>query len=663
MSHIISYIVTLVILAATVLGMRLYLKKSESDQLKVDNDIIKINKHTVQELIVIFAKSINKFLKQDYSAKNYNEKTLNNKNKAKANLRQASKNAGYGDKRAKMTMKEYAKNVISTNNILRVTEENIDEFIPFSRPEDLSSQDKFFLIMEGYRQTEGKKCLSKMFSDFHFDDKPEITDEMVNEAYDIACDPEECRKLGIPENLVDLDYLGKLSYLSQEVYQGYKGFGVADRLFDTDVDEIDAGVSGIPAGFDSFEISNEFAKKVKYSYDSIWILLHGRNIHLSCLSFGTEEELERICSNVYKYNAQKVFSRNTGFVVSSMKDGSRVVVTRPPFSDKWAFYVRKFDSASAKNPEDLITGEGSEIPLFLCEWMVRGHQNTAITGQQGTGKTTMLKAFFKWIDNLNIRTQEIAFEMNLSFTYPDKNISSFQVTDGVSAQAGLNVQKKTNGAVNIVGEVADAEQASHVIQTANVASLFAMFTHHAKETASLVNMIALNLLQLGLYKEKRDAVEIAAKTLNVDVHLELTKGYRHIDRITEIIPIEEQLYPSEKIESDGDEYTEAMLRRDTREYYKRQTDRKMFETNTMCHWNRIPGDPNPRHGYFTLDNMPSPEMIEKIHSVLVDPADDDKFSEGLEHIKKLSDELKDKHKNDGAQNVTENHATENLATV
>ena len=665
-------IATLAIILVGVFGTVFYIKRQIAKGTKeiADDGLFSQKEEILTEdaLIEITSVTLNGILRKDYSNQNLTEQELENKKAMKASLRKIIKDSAYGDIDAKNVLKEYINSAITTNGTLAVTESNVDKFVPFDNPKELTAQQKFFIILYNYRKKHGPKVLDRMFKEAGWGEALDITSEMVNERYDYL--------LSVGSPLVEMGFADKVNYITQDVFQGYKGFGVADLLFESDVDEIDGGVSGLPFG--SFNKTGDFVGFSNiYSYESLWVVMHGRNIHLSCLSFGSEDEFQRVCRQVYRYNAQQVFSREQGCVVSSMKNGARVVVTRPPFSDKWGFYVRQFDSAPAISPKNLIKGEGCEIPLIISEWAVRGQLNSMITGQQGTGKTTMMKAFVGWIENMNIRTQELAFELNLSFTYPDKNISSFQETSSISAQDGMDYQKKTNGGVNLIGEIAKAIQASHYIQTANVGSNFAMGTHHAKRTSSLVDMIALNLLQLGLYKEKKDAVEIAAETINIDIHVENTDGFRHIERISEIVPIKEQLYPSEsqkekelkkkvleyKRAHHGEDmpesmyrefeeqfaYTEDMYRLDQREYFKRTTDRKMYEINEIVKWNRIydPEQPdNPSLGFFTLEHMPSEKLIEKMRSRISDPLLRKRFDEEMKRVHEIDKKVRENHKED-----------------
>ena len=67
---------------------------------------------------------------------------------------------------------------------------------------------------------------------------------------------------------------------------------------------------------------------------------------------------------------------------------------------------------------------------------------TAITGQQGGGKTTLLMAMVRHIySTLTIRAQEMAFELHLRKLYPERNILTFCETDSISGQEGLDIQK------------------------------------------------------------------------------------------------------------------------------------------------------------------------------------------------------------------------------
>ena len=306
------------------------------------------------------------------------------------------------------------------------------------------------------------------------------------------------------------------------------------------------GVSGLPESFlsqvaqtDGDYLVQVAEHKVPRACDSIWIFFQGKSIRLAFLSFGTEAELKRVCQNIYKYNNPGQLSDTNGYKINEMKDGSRVVVVRPSFSETWAFFVRKFDVKRA-TLEQLVRDPGYEDAIELLKYLVKGARITSITGEQGSGKTTLLMGMIENIyETMNIRVQETAFELHLRKIYPTRNILTFRETDTISGQEGLDVQKKTDGSVNIIGEVATDPVASWMIQAAQVASKFTLFTHHAKTFPNLVTALRNSMLRTGVFTDEKTAEEQVVQVLNFDVHqVKDFRGKRYIERITECIPVE-----------------------------------------------------------------------------------------------------------------------------
>ena len=144
-------------------------------------------------------------------------------------------------------------------------------------------------------------------------------------------------------------------------------------------------------------------------------------------------------------------------------------------------------------------------------------------------------------ETLNLRITETAFELHLRKIYPTRNILSMRETETVSGQECLDVQKKTDGSVNIIGEVATDPVASWMIQSAQVASKFTLFTHHAKTFPDLVTALRNSMLRAGVFKDERTAEEQVVQVLNFDIHLVKDfRGRRYIERVTECIPVEEK---------------------------------------------------------------------------------------------------------------------------
>ena len=466
------------------------------------------------------------------------EDELKRRKNKKYELKKALKNCTYGDVNDKKYVKELIFDLLHRE--YGVNQVNITNAIDFDNIDKLSTNDKFDILLYMYKQQYGYNALGELIKKYHLDEQKKVYGSDVAQ-YIIT--PEEIDEIFEKE----YDYLSfedRLNILSQRIYQNYKGFSVIDEIRDMNIDGISGGVSGLPESFmyqvaqlgDYLRQTTE--RTIPRAYDSVWIFYKGKSIYLSCLSFGSFAELRRVCQNIYKYNNPGQLSDTNGYKINEMKDGSRVVVVRPSMSESWAFFIRKFDTPNAVL-ENLVRHPGREPVIDLLKFLVKGARVTALTGEQGCGKTTMLMAMIKYIyTSLNIRVQETAFELHLRKVYPDRNILTFRETDTVSGQEGLDVQKKTDGAVNILGEVATDGVAAWMIQMAQVASKFTMFTHHAKTFDNLILSLRNSLLKVGMFHNEKIAEVQVVGVLNFEVHLKKSySGDRYIERITECIPV------------------------------------------------------------------------------------------------------------------------------
>lgn len=471
------------------------------------------------------------------------EEELKRRKNKKYELKKALKGCTYGDVNDKKYVKELIYDLLAQE--YGVNEMNISKAIPFDAPSLLTPQDKFDILIYVYKQEYGYEALTELIKKYNLaelkyvdgETKPSyvITENEINEIYDT-------------ENIA-LSFQGKLSVVVQRIYQHYKGYSSIDEVRDMNIDGVSGGVSGLPESFlsqiaqtggDYIEQVNE--QKVPRACDSIWIFFQGKSIRLAFLSFGTEAELKRVCQNIYKYNNPGQLSDTNGYKINEMKDGSRVVVVRPSMSETWAFFVRKFD-VQRSTLEQWFKGEpGSDESIELLKYLVKGARITSITGEQGCGKTTMLMGMIENIyETMNIRVQETAFELHLRRIYPTRNILTFRETETISGQEGLDVQKKTDGSVNIIGEVATDPVAAWMIQAAQVASKFTLFTHHAKTFPNLVTALRNSMLRIGQFNNEKTAEEQVVQVLNFDIHLTKDfRGKRYVERITECIPVEEK---------------------------------------------------------------------------------------------------------------------------
>ncbi len=536
-----NIILSLIVLLGVIFAVYYFLKKKKEEpveeKINVDDKT-----YTLDAMRDFVKRRLDEITKVNLYDIGLSEEELKRRKNKKYELKKALKGCTYGDVNDKKYVKELIYDLLAQE--YGVDETNISKAIPFDIPSLLTARDKFDILIYVYKKEFGYEALTEMIKKYDLaelkyiegETKPSyvITEQEIEDIYE--------------NEKVTLTFADKLAIVVQRIYQHYKGYSSIDEVRDMNIDGVSGGVSGLPESFLSQvaqtdgDYLNQIAEhKVPRACDSIWIFFQGKSIRLAFLSFETEAELKRVCQNIYKYNNPGQLSDTNGYKINEMKDGSRVVVVRPSFSETWAFFVRKFDVKRA-TLEQLVRDPGKEDAIQLLKFLVKGARITSITGEQGSGKTTLLMGMIENIyETMNIRVQETAFELHLRKIYPTRNILTFRETDTISGQEGLDVQKKTDGSVNIIGEVATDPVASWMIQAAQVASKFTLFTHHAKTFPNLVTALRNSMLRTGVFTDEKTAEEQVVQVLNFDIHqVKDFRGKRYIERITECIPVEDK---------------------------------------------------------------------------------------------------------------------------
>ena len=632
-----NILLTLVVLVAAGAAIFYYIKKKKEapteSAINVDDKT-----YTIEKMQEFVKRRLDEITKVNLYDIGLSEEELKRRKNKKYELKKALKGCTYGDVNDKKYVKELIFDLLSKE--YGVNEGNISKAISFDVPSLLTAQDKFDILLYMYKKDFGYEALTEIIKKYNLAELKYVEGE-TKPAYVITS--QEIEDIFEKENL-QLNFTDKLSVVVQRIYQHYKGYSSIDEVRDMNIDGISGGVSGLPESFlsqvaqtsDADYLTQVSEHKVPRACDSIWIFFQGKSIRLAFLSFGTEAELKRVCQNIYKYNNPGQLSDTNGYKINEMKDGSRVVVVRPSFSETWAFFVRKFD-VKRSTLEQWFKGEpGCEDSIELLKYLVKGARIISITGEQGCGKTTMLMGMIENIyETMNIRVQETAFELHLRKIYPTRNILTFRETDTISGQEGLDVQKKTDGSVNIIGEVATDPVASWMIQAAQVASKFTLFTHHAKTFPNLVTALRNSMLRTGVFKNEKTAEEQVVQVLNFDIHLKKDfRGKRYVERITECIPIE-----------DKNEYTFDHRKEKTLEgklekfmdnstiFYSKTTNRELYKYRNIMEYH---------DGKYVLTNPISDKNIREMRINMDDSdvVDFDKFLERNWGIKppKLDDD-------------------------
>ncbi|HPU63193.1 MAG TPA: hypothetical protein PK304_03475 [Mobilitalea sp.] len=503
-----------------------------------DNDE---NIYTLSILCDRFKKIISEIINTDLGTLNLNRRDLENRRTIKRTLSNAIRKCAQGDINAKLIVLSRVKHSIL--NIFKITEDIIDNIIPFNNKDLLTAKEKFDILLYlqkksgNYRMFQGickKTDLDRLLHDgegYYYC----ITDEDINNAYDSMH--------------VKLTFDDKINILAQRIYEETYGLSVVDQLImeDISLDSISGGVSGITSyDFRFMEddiISGSYSKP--RTCDSVWVVYQGKPIHLKFLTFKSDEQIRRICKNLAEHGKAGHLTKSEGGTKTHLADGSRVTVFRPDNSMQWAFFVRKFANTSTLELKDLITDKGCQYPIEVIKWAICGCVNLFFSGDQNSGKTTYTRAAVKEIDRRQaVRTLEADFELNLNNAYADKNILGTKPSERLPFPKLIELLKSSDAHTILFGETASLEHAKHLIDLLLAGTKRVITTGHWPTTDELISYFVHALGGYGT-SNADDIQAMVANLIHLDVHcVKDNDGHRHIDRITEVIPYELEEYLS-----------------------------------------------------------------------------------------------------------------------
>lgn len=487
------------------------------------------------------------------------------------------------------------------------TEEDCLDVIDFREILYLEPNIQWEVLIYLTRAKHRTDCMAYLAEKYGLDKEKEVLNEITNEMqsryifdYNMLAQVLEAEMTG------NLDYHQMLDVLSIIVYQKRFGFGVVDTLRGLDIDGFNFGTSG------SVRYIIDGTYDVPYrTTNSVWVQINAKWIHFSFLDFGKEEEMKRIINQLVAWGTTAPMTEKTPYKVNDAYDGARVTAMRPPMGECWACFVRKF-SSGLYSKEKLLNKtyvKNWELPSKLIYYLMRSEQTTAFTGQQNTGKTSMMKAGMADVAMVNIRILEMSFELAIRELYPWKNVMTAKPTDYVSSSQVQDLFKKTDGYLSMVGEVAEDIVAARMIQFCLIASAFTIFSHHAKNDHDLINGLANSLVSSGEYEDHDIATSTVLDAIKNNVHLGFVKGNRVIEYISEIVKLNElmpypEIKPSATIEEAIDQMT-AMQR----EFFTRTTDRVRFDSRKIIVF-------NPDNSTYEANEGYSTEALQRILSKL-----------------------------------------------
>lgn len=595
MTVTLNYIITTVVIAFTVLGIYYCFKKDMDSEEDENRD-----KYNIDYLSTGIKNNLSEVINMDIADLGLNKTETEKRIQIQEELNEAQAGCSFGDDGKKTYVKSYIENLLQKN--FGINESSIDQVLSFSEPSKLNSQDKWEILLHQYKKEYDGKAFKKILEENNIMIEKEYEDGIYHEINQEDVDRVFDKVKPI------LSYVDKLNIVSQRIYQKIKGLGVVDELRDQScLDGVSGGVSGIVDEDYNYmeEVIHQNEKRI-FRHDSVWVLYEGKSIHLSFLSFGSKGEIERVCKKIYQYDAPYYLAGIKGKVVAEDKKGNRITVARPPFTESWKFFVRKFDSVQNLTIEKLITDEGCEIVINLLKYLVMACMVMTISGNQAVGKTTLLKMVIRFLaPTLNIGVEEDEFETWLNKIYPNRNITMFRKTDYISQEEGMDFQKKTDRDVMILGEVAEQNAAALLIQLTQFTRM-TICTNHLGTTKKMIEYFRNALLSRKIFNSEKEAEEQVASAIQFDIHMKRGKnGHRYIERITEIIPVE------------MDDFPENCTLKEAWMLYLKKNIKKRYDTKDIIVF---------ENGRYVVKNMISQNSLDKIRENLEELKEDKEWA-------------------------------------
>lgn len=585
----------LFILIVITITVRFYLKRKKQTVFGKGYVI-----NTFEELVTIVLRDFTEIIKPDRGLMKTSieyEASLRNKSR----IAQAARKCVYGEENARRTIIKVFHDIIASHLL---TLESCYSIFNFEDLETLPPEIKFEILLYCLAPQYGKNAV-KFLNDTYKWSSPRYIAQSGLERREVDYALVDTMfKEQMPYD--SLSYEQCIDVISILVYQNSKGYGKIDTLMQQNIDGLELGTVGAIR----YRLLN--ANPDYVTERSCSIQLDAQWIHLSFINFGTVDEIKRLVLNVSNTEGSEALTIKRPTKVVDMYNGSRVTCIRPNVGATWGLFVRSFSAGviSVKKWLDKPEVKNWEIVDKLLFYLCQCTENTAVTGQQNTGKTTLMKGIIGYYPYFNIRVIEMSFELQLNEIYPDRNIFCTRNDEFTSATEVQDILKKTDGYLSMAGEIATNEVAANAMQFGLVASQATMFSHHGKDYMGLIEGLTNALLSSGQFNDRDSAQGLVLDVVKHNVHCDFHKKLRVVDYIEEIVK-GETIVPYQDIKMSSD--VVSAIDQSTalnREFYQRTTDRVRYTSRKIIRFNHETNTYEPYEWYtperfaIMLDKMP-----------------------------------------------------------
>ncbi len=263
------------------------------------------------------------------------------------------------------------------------------------------------------------------------------------------------------------------------------------------------------------------------------------------IRFRDTAHLLNVCQRIAAAVGRRV-DESSPMVDARLKDGSRVNIVLPPLAlDGPYVSIRKFGKKAIDFNKLVEFGAMTKPVARILEICAQIRLNVIISGGTGSGKTTMLNAMSRLIDNgERIVTVEDAAELQLQQPHVVRLETRPANLEG---RGEINQRDLVRNALRmrpdriIIGEVRGSE-AFDMLQAMNTGHDGSMSTIHANNTRDAITRIE-NMVQMGSMGLPLGAIRTQIVSA-VDIILQVERqrdGGRRLTQVTEVVGMEGEM--------------------------------------------------------------------------------------------------------------------------
>ncbi len=274
---------------------------------------------------------------------------------------------------------------------------------------------------------------------------------------------------------------------------------------------------------------------------TIYIERHG-NLESTDATFRDDAHVLQVIQRIAARVGRRV-DESSPMLDARLADGSRVNAIIPPLAiDGPAVSLRRFGTVPI-NAESLVKlGSMTREIVTFFEACVRARVNILIAGGTGSGKTTCLNLFSKWIpEGERVVTIEDTAELQLQRKHVvrlESRPPNIEGTGEVSQRELLRNTLRMRPDRIIIGEVRGAE-ALDMLQAMNTGHEGSMTTIHANTSRDALRRVENMVSMAGLNFPVQAIRQQTASALDLVIHLgRVTGGKRKVLEICEVTGME-----------------------------------------------------------------------------------------------------------------------------